>query len=107
MVRRERLLTQIVESHPAVISLVAPPGYGKTTLLAQWAAAHDGPVAWLTIDGLDNDPIVLMIYLGAAFDRVSSITADTSKALAGGSRQIFASAVPRLVLSSTRGAKPD
>jgi LuxR family maltose regulon positive regulatory protein len=37
--------------------LAAPPGFGKTTLLAEWAAATAEPaVAWLSLDDDDNDP---------------------------------------------------
>src|SRR3954452_12295721 len=96
MVKRDRLLRELLESEPGVVSLVAPPGYGKTTLLAQWAAAQRAPVAWLTVDDHDNDPAVLMGYLGVGFDRVSPVQVETAKALSGSSRRILASAVPRL-----------
>ena len=97
MVRRDRLLGRLLDGGPAVVSLVAPPGYGKTTLLAQWASACSDPVVWLTVDALDNDPIVLLSYLGAAFDRIAPISSATAKALSAGSRRVLVSAVPRLV----------
>jgi LuxR family transcriptional regulator, maltose regulon positive regulatory protein len=51
--------------------LAAPPGYGKTSLLAEWAAAEDGPaVAWLSLDEDDNDPARFFAYLAAALQRV-------------------------------------
>src|SRR3954471_12921731 len=106
MVKRERLLRQLLDSAPGVVSLVAPPGYGKTTLLAQWAAAQRGPVAWLTIDGHDNDPLVLTGYLGASFDRVTPIHDETARALAGSGRRILASVVPRLVSELHGWKKP-
>ncbi|MBK9942355.1 MAG: hypothetical protein IPP13_12145 [Kouleothrix sp.] len=37
--------------------LAAPAGFGKTTLLATWAAAAPCPVAWVTCDAGDNDPV--------------------------------------------------
>src|SRR4051794_33267140 len=106
MVKRDRLLRQLLGSDPGVVSLVAPPGYGKTTLLAQWAAAERGPVVWLTIDDQDNDPHVLMGYLGLGFDRVTPIQTETAKALSNSSRRILASAVPRLVSELHRWPKP-
>ncbi|WP_066462364.1 LuxR C-terminal-related transcriptional regulator [Sanguibacter suarezii] len=39
----------------AVSLLSAPTGYGKSTLLAAWSAASVHPVAWLTVDELDDD----------------------------------------------------
>src|SRR6185437_4539698 len=38
----------------------APAGYGKTTLLAQWAAQTAVPVTWYHLDASDNDPVVLL-----------------------------------------------
>src|SRR4051812_37546566 len=39
-----------------VASVIAPGGYGKTTLLAQWARRDPRRFAWVTIDDRDNDP---------------------------------------------------
>jgi LuxR family maltose regulon positive regulatory protein len=49
-----------------VISVIAPAGYGKTTLLSQWVARRDGGTAWLSLDRRDNDPVVLLTHLLAA-----------------------------------------
>jgi LuxR family maltose regulon positive regulatory protein len=38
---------------------VAPPGYGKTTLLAQWSQRKGHRVGWITVYSHDNDPAVL------------------------------------------------
>jgi LuxR family transcriptional regulator, maltose regulon positive regulatory protein len=59
-VRRAELLRHL-EDEPArpLILLTAPAGYGKTTLLAQWAQESGRPVAWATLDELDADPDVL------------------------------------------------
>ena len=43
--------------------MVAPPGYGKTTVLAQWAERKGPTVAWVSVDGYDNDPAVLLAYI--------------------------------------------
>src|SRR5215470_11662496 len=39
-----------------LVLLSAGAGFGKTTLLAAWASQYTQPVAWLTLDPLDNDP---------------------------------------------------
>jgi LuxR family maltose regulon positive regulatory protein len=52
-----------------LIGVVAPPGYGKTTLLAQWARRRGPSVAWLSCDDSDNDPAVLMRGLVSALGR--------------------------------------
>ena len=56
-----------------VVSVVAPAGYGKTTLLAQWAE-RDGPAfAWVSVDEQDNDPKVLLAYVAAALDAIEPV----------------------------------
>jgi LuxR family transcriptional regulator, maltose regulon positive regulatory protein len=56
-VRRDRLV-DVFRLDPAPVTLVcAPAGFGKTSLLAGWAAqCPDGAVAWLTLDRHDDDP---------------------------------------------------
>jgi ATP/maltotriose-dependent transcriptional regulator MalT len=49
----------------------APSGYGKTTLLAEWANETHAHVAWLALDENDNDPARFCAHLLAAFDRVA------------------------------------
>ena len=56
-----------------VVCLVAPAGYGKTTLLAQWAQHTARRVGWVSVDQRDNDPAVLLTYLAVALDRVEPI----------------------------------
>jgi hypothetical protein len=55
------------------IAVVAPAGYGKSTLLAQWAQHRHPRVAWISVDDRDNDPTVLLAYLAVALDRVQRI----------------------------------
>jgi LuxR family maltose regulon positive regulatory protein len=61
--------------------VVAPPGYGKTTVLAQWAE-RTGRVGWVGIDRHDNDPIVLLTYVAVALDRVEAIDPEIVHAVA-------------------------
>ncbi len=74
-----------------LVSIVAPPGYGKTTVLAQWAT--DGPrqAAWLTVDDLDNDPVVFLGYLAAALDRSEPLDPSVFRAI--GSRSVSARSI--------------
>ena len=50
--------------------LVAPAGYGKTTLLLQLSQACGEPLVWYQLDKHDNDPAVFLQYLAAGFRRV-------------------------------------
>jgi LuxR family transcriptional regulator, maltose regulon positive regulatory protein len=54
-----------------LISVCAPAGAGKTSLLAGWASAGQRPAAWLSLDAGDNDPARFWRHVTAALDRVS------------------------------------
>jgi LuxR family maltose regulon positive regulatory protein len=51
------------------VMVCAPAGFGKTTLLADWAASGERPVAWLGLDSGDNDPTRFWRYVVAALDQ--------------------------------------
>ena len=51
------------------VLVCAPAGFGKTALLADWARGGGRPVAWLGLDGGDNDPARFWRYAVAALDR--------------------------------------
>jgi LuxR family transcriptional regulator, maltose regulon positive regulatory protein len=76
-VHRTALLDRLRAS-PAVpvLSVAAPPGYGKSALLSQWAEEAPDRVAWLSLEREDNDPAVLLAYIAAALDRLEPIDAD-------------------------------
>lgn len=64
-------LTELVErSRPALVLLAAPPGFGKTTLLAQWRELDDRAFTCVSLDAGDNNPAVLWSYLVEAIRRV-------------------------------------
>ncbi|MGA2489380.1 MAG: LuxR C-terminal-related transcriptional regulator [Anaerolineales bacterium] len=55
---------------PALIS--APAGFGKTTLVAEWARASQLPLAWLALDEGDNDLLGFWRYMDAALQSIDS-----------------------------------
>src|SRR5262249_27558771 len=54
----------------ALILISAPAGFGKTTLLSQWLAEQSLPVAWLSLDAEDDDPVAFLSHLIAALQTV-------------------------------------
>jgi LuxR family transcriptional regulator, maltose regulon positive regulatory protein len=67
---RSRLLAALDETLVRELTLVSTPaGFGKTTLLAEWARVAKGPVAWLSLDPEDSDPNRFWRYVAAALDR--------------------------------------
>jgi LuxR family maltose regulon positive regulatory protein len=71
-VRRARLVDTLERGilHHKLVLISAPAGYGKTTLLAQWAHASRFPIAWLSISDEDNDLERFLRYLLAAWEQV-------------------------------------
>ena len=51
------------------VLICAPAGFGKTSLLADWARSSGRPVAWLGLDAGDNDPARFWRYVAAALDQ--------------------------------------
>src|SRR5262249_33678926 len=78
-----------------IVSVVAPAGYGKTTLLSQWAARGGPAFAWVSVDERDNDPKVLLTYVAAALDRVAPVDPRVFTALASRS-SVSGAGVPRV-----------
>jgi LuxR family transcriptional regulator, maltose regulon positive regulatory protein len=64
-VQRDRLLAQL-SAMAGLTLVIAPAGYGKTTLLATWLETCTLPSAWLSLDEHDDDLVVFGTYLAAA-----------------------------------------
>ena len=70
-VSRSGLIEAAKASGCRVVGITAPAGYGKSTLLSQWALAEDRRVAWVSLNGFDDDPAGLLTLLASAYARVS------------------------------------
>ena len=96
-VRRSSLVERLARSGPCpVVSVVAPAGYGKTTLLSQWAERNGHAFAWVSVDEADNDPKVLLSYVAEALDAVEPIGQRVFDALASPASSVPGTVVPRL-----------
>jgi LuxR family transcriptional regulator, maltose regulon positive regulatory protein len=95
IVRRNDLVERLRATETAsVVAITAPAGYGKTTLLAEWAERDRRPFAWVSVDEADGDPVVFLGHVVVALDRIERIEPRVFEAIAaptGGS--------PRRVLS--------
>jgi LuxR family transcriptional regulator, maltose regulon positive regulatory protein len=80
--RRELLERLAGAGASSVVGIFAPAGYGKTTLLAQLIAREQRPVAWVSLDEGDNDPVVLLLHVAVAVDRVLALTPELFAVLA-------------------------
>ena len=71
LVPRRRLTERLARAASAqLITIVAPAGYGKTTLLCDWDAEDARPFAWVTLDAEHNDPACLETSLAAALQGI-------------------------------------
>ncbi len=61
--------------------LTAPAGYGKTTLLAEWAADDDRPFVWVRLVDADNDPAVLVASVIDALDELKKTVGEELETL--------------------------
>ncbi len=76
--------------------MVAPVGYGKTTLLSQWAEYNYQTFAWVSIDESDNDSNVFLTHVAEALDEVEPIDERASDASASLTSSVPGSVIPRL-----------
>lgn len=78
LVARPDLIERLEREAGRRLTLVsAPAGWGKTTLVGDWLAAHDrGPVAWVALDGADNDPARFWRYVAEALRRAGAPVED-------------------------------
>ena len=91
------LIERLTRGDPRpIVSVVAPPGYGKTTLLSQWAERDGRAFAWVSADEGDNDPKVLLSYVAEALNAVEPINRRVFDALASPVSSVPGSVVPRL-----------
>ena len=82
-VRRSLLIERLARGDPRpVVRVVAPAGYGKTTLLTQWAERNGQAFAWVSLDERDNDPRVLLTYVAEALNAIEPISQRVFDALA-------------------------
>jgi LuxR family transcriptional regulator, maltose regulon positive regulatory protein len=66
----------------SLIAIVAPAGYGKTTLLSDWAERDERPFAWVSVDEGDADPVVFLSHVAVAMDRVEQLDTGVFEAIA-------------------------
>lgn len=81
LVPRPRLTDRLDAGLRCKLTLIAAPaGYGKTTLVSAWHATGSGsawPLAWVSLDASDNDPVHFWTYVIAALQTLhDSLGAD-------------------------------
>lgn len=80
-VSRAGLLEQLNAGLHRKLTLVsAPAGFGKTTLLSEWASVCGRPIAWVALDRDDNDLVRFWTYVIAALQTIQANVGSTTLA---------------------------
>ncbi|HMB23938.1 MAG TPA: AAA family ATPase, partial [Anaerolineales bacterium] len=93
-VARTRLLERINAGMERVLTLVvAPAGFGKTTLIAEWARTASMPVAWLSLERTDHTSDRFLSYLIHTLQQISPKTGQTALAMLHGGQGLTEEAI--------------
>jgi LuxR family transcriptional regulator, maltose regulon positive regulatory protein len=99
VLRRQRLFSLLDEGVERAVTLVAAPaGSGKTILLTSWLASPPAyPVAWMSLDSSDNDPVRFWTHVLATFSRAGGVALDSELHALAADPQTCAAMAPRFV----------
>src|SRR3954463_15241149 len=108
LITRTRLLDALaaISTRTSLILLTAPAGYGKTTVLSQWAAADSREFAWVTVDEADEDLVRLAGHVALALHRIQPLDPAVFRALAVGDGSRHLAALTPLLASLRTWKRP-
>src|SRR6185437_1408781 len=103
LVQRPRLLNRLIEGRDVpLVAVVAPAGYGKTSLLAEWAEQDSRASSWLACEGWHSDPIVLTRAIVAAFEEAEPFDDAVHRSLDEPGQDLISRVLPALATSLER-----
>src|SRR5499425_3196688 len=107
-VPRPRLLARLSQGIGSGVTVVSTPaGFGKTTVLGDWARRSRRPAAWLSLDAGDNDPARFWRYVAAALGRARPGIDAPVVALLRGPQQPLLEAVATAVINELTSVPGD
>ena len=102
-VPRAHLVAAARSSACRFVGVTAPAGYGKSTFLAEWAAAEDRHVAWVSLDRRDDDPATLLLSIATAYRNAGLGSPALVSELGGPGVSVLGRAAPRLAAELRAG----
>src|SRR3990172_466632 len=102
LVSRPRLIEKLLigVNHPGSFTLISgPAGFGKTTLLSEFLARLRWPVAWVSLDERDNDPIRFWTYLITACQSVQEGVGESAQALFDTLQPLPGDTIPTILIN--------
>lgn len=103
---RRTLIDRLRSSNARVVAVTAPAGYGKSTLLTEWAAVDPRAVAWASIDRFDDDPASLLSLLAAAAAPVAPNVARVATEMRGVGVAMLGRSAPMLAAALSMAQNP-
>jgi LuxR family maltose regulon positive regulatory protein len=103
---KTELVERLRSSKARVVTVVAPAGFGKTTLCAHLAQRDERAFAIVSLDQRDNDPVVLLRYVTVALDRVERVSPSVFDALSTPGRSVWSTCIPRVCAALSSMASP-
>lgn len=95
MLHRSALVERLTSAGASLVVVTALAGYGKSTLARQWVDADPRPVAWMTLHGDDDDPVILLRHVARAVSQIERMAA-VEAALGMSEPQIERAVLPAL-----------
>lgn len=90
LVSRNRLIEKMNGCLSRKLTIVsAPAGFGKSTLLSEWAEHLSVPVGWVSLDKGENDVIRFWSYVISALQGIKAGVGDQSLTLLVNSKGLF------------------
>lgn len=105
-VRRTELIETLRAGDSRLITVTAPAGYGKSSLLAEWWQAEDRATGWLTLRVEDDDPAALVRLLAHACERFATTADSVFSQIATTSDGVLSHMAPALALALSRCEQP-
>ncbi|WP_460570337.1 AAA family ATPase [Humibacter soli] len=105
-VSRRPIIDRARRSGASVVTVTAPAGYGKSTMLTEWAGLESRQVGWVSLDRTDDDPAALLSVIGTASIGFSPATESIVQDMRSGGATTLDRAAPLLAaaLSSAPSA---
>jgi len=110
IVARSRLTEKILAclKHPgSFVLLSGPAGFGKTTLLSEFIIELARPVAWVSLDEADNDPIRFWTYLITACQSIKHGIGESALALLQTPQALPNETIPTILINDLTGLDDD
>ncbi len=99
---RQRLTNKLIAGaiSPGTLMLISgPAGFGKSTLLIEFIKQYGHPVAWVSLDSADNDPIRFWTYFIKACQSIQPGVGESALELFRNPQPLPDEAVPTILIN--------